>query len=83
MVSVEWSWLTMTNANRVYDNDGGTPDVVIVVAACAVVMVSVIWVGICCALRVANIVYVFDVLDDLIGPVVRRRQIIKWTAGGD
>ena len=61
---------------------GGTHDSVIVVAVFAVVLVSVIWVGIAVALRVVGVVCVLDVLVDLIGPAIRRRQIIKWPAGG-
>ncbi len=65
-----------------YNNSGRTHDSVIVVAVFAVVLVSVVLVGIAVALRVVGVVYVLDVLGDLLGPVVRRRQIIKWTAGG-
>ncbi len=32
--------------------------------------------------RVAGALRVLDVFGDLLGPVVRRGQIIKWTAGG-
>jgi len=52
-----------------YDNGRGTHDSVIVVAAFAVVLVSVILVGIAVALRVVGVVYVLDVLGDLLGRV--------------
>ena len=66
-----------------YDNNGGgTHGSVIVVAAFAVVLVSVILVGIAVALRVVGVGYVLDVLGESLDPVVRHRQIIKWTAGG-
>ena len=63
------------------DNGGGTPDKVIVVAVFAVVLMSVIWVGIVVAPRVAGVVHELDVLGDLLGPVGRRRQTIKCTSG--
>ena len=65
-----------------YDNGGETPDRVIVVAGFAVVLVSVIWVGIVVAPRVAGVVLVLGVLGDLLGPVVRRRHTIQRRAGG-
>ena len=65
-----------------YDNGRGTPDRVIVVAGFAVVLVSVIWVGIVAALRVAGVVHVLDVLGDLPGPIARSRNTIQWTVGG-
>ena len=40
-----------------------------VVVAFAVVLVSVIWVGIVVALRVAGVVHALDVLGGLLGPV--------------
>ena len=49
----------------------------------AVVLVSVPGVGISVALRVAGGLRVLDVLDmisDLLGPLVRCGQIIKWVA---
>ena len=38
-------------------------------------------VGVVTALLVANVVRMLDVLGDFLGPVVRRRQMIKWIAG--
>ena len=64
-----------------YDNGGGRPDRVIVVAVFAMVLVSVIWVGIVVVPRVAGVVLVLDVLGGLLGPVVRRRHTIQWRAG--
>ena len=58
------------------DNSRATPDGDIVVAAFAVVLVGLTWVGVAVALRVAGIVHMLDVLGDLLGPVVRG----KWTA---
>ena len=58
-------------------NGGGTPDGVIVVPAFAVVLVSVIWVGIVVAPRVAGVVHGLDVLGDLLGPIVRRNNIVE------
>ena len=54
----------------------GTPDGVIVVAAFAVVLVGLTWVGVAVGQRVAGVVHMLDVLGDLLGPVVRG----KWTA---
>jgi hypothetical protein len=48
-----------------YDNGPATPDGVIVVAAFAMVLVSVTWVGGGVALRVAGAVGVLGVLDAL------------------
>ena len=50
----------------------------------AVVLVDIPGVGIGIALRVVGVLCVLDVLDvlsDLLGPVVRRGQIMKWAAG--
>ena len=69
------------NCKQSYDNGGGTSDRVIVVVAFPVVLVSVIYVGIVVALRVAGVVHMFDVLGDLLGPVGRRRQIIRRDDG--
>ena len=55
------------------DKGGGTPDIDIVVAAFAVVLVSVIWVGIPTTLRDVGVVHVLDVLGNFFGPVVHRR----------
>jgi hypothetical protein len=58
-----------------YDNGQATPDGVIVVAALAIVLVSMTWAG---------AVHVRDVLGDWLGPIVRRRQIIVdsgWCLG--
>jgi len=44
------------------DNDRSTPDRLIVVAAFAMVLVSVTWVG--ATLRVAGVVHVLDALDE-------------------
>ena len=65
-----------------YDNGRATPDGVKVAAGFAAVLVSVVWVGIVVSLRGAGAVRMLDVFGDLLGPVVRRGQIIKWTAGG-
>ena len=61
----------MTNANKAVTTVEGQPDRVVVVAAFAMALVSVIWVGIAVAPRVAGVVHVLDVLGDLLGPVVR------------
>ena len=47
-----------------YDNDRATPDGVIVVAAFAMVLVSVTWVEAAVALRVAGAMHVLDVLGE-------------------
>ena len=52
------------------DNGRATPERVIVVAAFAVLVVSMSWVDAAVVLRVAGIVHVIDVLSDLLGPVV-------------
>ena len=62
-----------------YINGRATPDGVEDAAGFAVVPVCVTWVGIAVALRVAGVVRMFRVFDDLLCPVVRRGQIIKWT----
>ena len=54
-----------------YDNGRATPDGVIVVAAFAVVLVGLTWVGVTAALRFAGIVHMLDVLGDCLGPVGR------------
>ena len=48
----------------------------------AVVLVSVAWVGIAVALWVAGVVRMLDAFGDLLGPVVRRGNLIKWAVGG-
>ena len=65
----------MTNANKAMT--AVERYLVIVVSAFAVVLVSVTWVGIAVALRVAGGVHVLDVLGGLLGPVVRHGQKIK------
>ena len=47
-----------------HDNGRATPDGVIVVAAFAMVLVSVTWVGVTVALRVAGVMHVLDVLGE-------------------
>jgi len=47
-----------------YDNGRATPDSVIVVAAFEMVLVSVTWVGVVVALRVAGIVHMLDMLGE-------------------
>ena len=59
-----------------HDNGRATPDGVIVVAAFAVVLVGLTWVGVAVGQRVAGVVHTLDVLGDLLGPVVCG----KWTA---
>ena len=59
-----------------YDNGRATPNGIIVVAAFAMVLVSVTWVGVAVALRVAGVVHVPDALGEWLGPVVCRGQII-------
>ena len=54
-----------------------TPDGVIVAAALAVMLVSVIGAGIATTLRVAVVVCMLDVLGDFLRPVVRRGRTIK------
>ena len=65
-----------------HNNGRGTPDGVEGAEGFAVVPVCVTWVGIAVALRVAGVVRMFRVFDDLLCPVVRCGQIIKWTVGG-
>ena len=48
-----------------YENGQATPDGVIVVAAFAMVLVGVNWVGVAVALRVAGVVHVLDVLGEV------------------
>ena len=59
-----------------YDDGRATPDGVIVVAAFAVVLVGLTWVGFAVGQRVAGVVYMLDVLGDSLSPVVCG----KWTA---
>jgi len=59
-----------------YGNGRATPVRVIVVAAFAMVLVSVTWVGDAVALRVVGVVHVLDVLGEQLGPVVHREQMI-------
>jgi hypothetical protein len=47
-----------------YGNGRATPEGVIVVAAFVMVLVSVTWVGVAAALRVAGVVHVLDVLGE-------------------
>ena len=47
-----------------HDNGRVTPDGVVVIAAFAIVLVSVTWVGVAVALRVAGAVHMFDVLGE-------------------
>jgi len=47
-----------------YDNGRATPDRVIVVAAFAMVQVSVTWVGVVVGLRVPRVVHVLGVLSE-------------------
>ena len=48
-----------------YDNSRVTPDRVVVVAAFVMLLVSVTWVGVAVASRVAGVVHVLDVLGDV------------------
>ena len=59
-----------------YNNGRATPDGDIVVAAFAIVLVSVTWVGVTVALRVSGVVHVLDVLSEWLGPVACHGQII-------
>ena len=70
-VSAELSWLHDAQREQGYDSGRATPDRVIVVAAFAVVLLSVTWVRTAVALRVDGVVHVLDVLGGLLGPVVR------------
>lgn len=67
-----------------YDNGRATRDGVIVAAVFAVVLVSVTWVGIAVALRVAGVGRKVDVFGDLQGVYVdvddvSRARITVWT----
>ena len=74
------SWLHDDEREQGHYSGQVTPDGVIVATALAVGLVSVRGVSIATAQRVAVVVRVLDVLGDLLRPVVRRGQTIKWAA---
>ena len=57
-----------------HDNSRATPEGVRVVAAFAVELMSLTWIGVAIVSRVAGVVYVLNVLGDLFGPVVHRKR---------
>jgi len=79
VVSVELS--QGDERERAYDSSRARPDEVIVAGAFAVVLMNMISTGIVVALQGAGVARVLDVLGDLLGPIVRGGQTMKWTVG--